>query len=158
VCGQGRRDDLENGGGKKPRYSRKEYEEMAKEEERRGPRMNVYSMIFSEKRGTKKTCTLASHRETNALTHPVKANTTTFSHTLPFVAAEVREWSSLYLVLWFDAWSRMTLSAVVMGPVTRRTKVDHEQYWYNMNMKVEEGPIICKGYFKSLGNGIGQSL
>lgn len=95
----------------KLRYSRKEYEEMAKEDEEREPGMNVYSTIFSGTRGNK-TSTLASHRETNSLTHSVKAYTTTFSHSLQLVAAEVRVWSPLYLVLWFDAWSRMTLPAI----------------------------------------------
>lgn len=83
--------------------------------------MNVYSTIFSETRGNKKTSTLAGHRETNALTHCVKANTTAFSHTLHFVAAEVRVWSPLYLVLWQDAWSRMTLPSIDYSSRETRT-------------------------------------
>jgi len=62
--------------------------------------MNVYSMI-SKTGGNKKTSTLSNHREATPISlAPSQAKTKTFSHTLPFLAAEVRVWSLFYLELW----------------------------------------------------------
>jgi hypothetical protein len=56
--------------------------------------------MISKTGGNKKSSTLSNHREATPFSlTPSKANTTTFSHTLPFVAAEVRVWSSFYLEL-----------------------------------------------------------
>ena len=70
------------------------------EREREGKsRMNVYSMI-SKTGGNKTTSTLSNHREATPIAlAPSQAKNKTFSHTLPFVAAEVRVWSSFYLEL-----------------------------------------------------------
>jgi hypothetical protein len=58
--------------------------------------MNVYSMI--SKTGRNKKTTLSNHLEATPISLvPSKANTKSFSHTLPFVATEVRVWSSFYL-------------------------------------------------------------
>ena len=56
--------------------------------------------MISEVGGNKKISTLSSLQVTTpfSLTHS-KSNNTTFSHTLPFVAAEARVWSSFYLQL-----------------------------------------------------------
>jgi len=58
--------------------------------------MNVYSMI-SKTGGNRRRLPSPTTEKQLA---PSQAKTKTFSHTLPFVAAEVRVWSSFYLELW----------------------------------------------------------